>query len=100
MGSHPHVLQGFEYYKGVPIVYSMGNFIFNNRTTDSMMVEVTLNDNLTCSIRVIPCGMSGVKMTAKGEAACEEAYEYLESISYNVQIDKDGYLVSVDYPSE
>ena len=100
LGSHPHVLQGFEYYKGVPIVYSMGNFIFNNRTTDSMMVEVTLNDNLTCSIRVIPCGMSGVKMTAKGEAACEEAYEYLESISYNVQIDKDGYLVSVDYPSE
>lgn len=100
LGSHPHVLQGFEYYKGVPIVYSLGNFIFNNRTTDSMMVEATINDNLTCSLRVIPCGMSGVKMTAKGESACEEAYKYLESISYNVEIDENGYLVSVDYPSE
>lgn len=100
LGSHPHVLQGFEYYNGVPIVYSMGNFIFNNRTTDSMMIEATLHDNLTCSLRVIPCGMSGVKMTAKNEEASEKAYEYLTSISYNVQIDENGYLVSVDYPSE
>ncbi len=100
LGSHPHVLQGFEYYNGVPIVYSMGNFIFNNSTKDSMMIEATLNENLTCSLRVIPCGMSGVKMTAKSEEASEKVYEYLASISYNVQIDENGYLVSVDYPSE
>ncbi|HYK74774.1 MAG TPA: CapA family protein, partial [Pseudoneobacillus sp.] len=28
IGSHPHVLQGFEYYKGKPIAYSLGNFLF------------------------------------------------------------------------
>lgn len=29
LASHPHVVQGTEYYKGKPIVYSLGNFFFN-----------------------------------------------------------------------
>jgi len=29
LGHHPHVLQGAEYYKGAPILYSMGNFVFD-----------------------------------------------------------------------
>ena len=28
IGSHPHWLQGFEYYNKVPIAYSLGNFLF------------------------------------------------------------------------
>jgi poly-gamma-glutamate synthesis protein (capsule biosynthesis protein) len=28
LGHHPHVLQPVEWYRGKPIVYSMGNFIF------------------------------------------------------------------------
>jgi poly-gamma-glutamate capsule biosynthesis protein CapA/YwtB (metallophosphatase superfamily) len=30
IGSHPHVLQGFEYYQDKPIAYSLGNFLFPN----------------------------------------------------------------------
>ncbi|KAK5053052.1 hypothetical protein LTR84_002026 [Exophiala bonariae] len=29
-GHHPHVVQGVEFYKGVPVFYSLGNFIFSN----------------------------------------------------------------------
>lgn len=29
LGGHPHVVQGVELYKGCPIVYSMGNLIFD-----------------------------------------------------------------------
>ncbi len=29
LGHHPHVLQGAEFHRGVPILYSMGNFIFD-----------------------------------------------------------------------
>ena len=32
IGHHPHVLQGVEFYRGVPIAYSLGNFVFTNRT--------------------------------------------------------------------
>lgn len=31
LGHHPHVLQGIEFYKNVPIVYSLGNFVFGSR---------------------------------------------------------------------
>ena len=30
IGSHPHVLQGMEYYNSKPIVYSLGNFVFGS----------------------------------------------------------------------
>ena len=29
VGSHPHVTQGAEFYKGKPIIYSLGNFVFD-----------------------------------------------------------------------
>ena len=29
IGTHPHILQGFEIYKGKSIFYSIGNFVFN-----------------------------------------------------------------------
>jgi poly-gamma-glutamate synthesis protein (capsule biosynthesis protein) len=29
VGGHPHVTQGSETYKGKPIIYSLGNFVFN-----------------------------------------------------------------------
>lgn len=28
VGGHPHVAQGYEYYRGCPIIYSLGNFYF------------------------------------------------------------------------
>ncbi len=28
VGAHPHWLQGFEFYEGVPVAYSLGNFLF------------------------------------------------------------------------
>ena len=29
VGGHPHVTQGADMYKGKPIVYSLGNFVFD-----------------------------------------------------------------------
>ena len=33
VGCHPHVTQGAEYYRGKPIIYSLGNFLFNGFDT-------------------------------------------------------------------
>jgi poly-gamma-glutamate synthesis protein (capsule biosynthesis protein) len=35
VGGHPHVTQGAEMYKGKPIVYSLGNFLFNSFDTEA-----------------------------------------------------------------
>lgn len=42
IGAHPHVLQGIEYYKGRPIVYSLGNFVFGSSIPKTMLLEVRL----------------------------------------------------------
>ncbi len=34
IGSHPHVTQTIDYYKGAPIVYSLGNFVFDYYPVD------------------------------------------------------------------
>ena len=35
VGGHPHVTQGADVYKGKPIIYSLGNFLFNGFDTDA-----------------------------------------------------------------
>lgn len=44
IGSHPHVLQGMEYYKGKPILYSLGNFLFpdyvDGDSADTVIAEI------------------------------------------------------------
>lgn len=36
IGAHPHVVQGIETYKGKPIFYSLGNFIFDQYWQDAL----------------------------------------------------------------
>lgn len=48
-GQHPHVWQAEEYYRGKPIFYSFGNFIFDQswsyETSHSNIVRLTLTKN-------------------------------------------------------
>jgi poly-gamma-glutamate capsule biosynthesis protein CapA/YwtB (metallophosphatase superfamily) len=46
LGHHPHVLQGIEFYRGRPILYSLGNFVFGSmsRGSDrSVIARLALN---------------------------------------------------------
>lgn len=36
LGHHPHRFQGIEIYKGKPIIYSMGNFMFDQNDSEGM----------------------------------------------------------------
>lgn len=57
-GSHPHVIQGYETYRGGDIFYSLGNFIFDSRrriTRDSAILEAAIRKDggIDCSLRFI-----------------------------------------------
>jgi poly-gamma-glutamate capsule biosynthesis protein CapA/YwtB (metallophosphatase superfamily) len=34
VGAHPHVIEPYEYYRGKPIIYSLGNFVFDYMDAD------------------------------------------------------------------
>ena len=74
LGAHPHVLQGVERYKGVYIVYSLGNFCFGGNSNpsdkDTMIFRKTFKVKFnakgkgkvkhTKKAKVIPCSVSSV----------------------------------------
>jgi poly-gamma-glutamate synthesis protein (capsule biosynthesis protein) len=58
LGAHPHVLQGIEFYKGAPIAYSLGNFVFDIDDDDRR--QPGMPSLLTCVLRV-RLGPEGVR---------------------------------------
>ncbi|MGN0428036.1 MAG: CapA family protein [Agathobacter sp.] len=96
IGAHPHCLQGMEYYDGKPIIYSLGNYWFNNKTLDTMLLNLHFSgdgdsDNLEVSI--VPALQTGCRTYYVSDPDEQEAlYSYLESISINVDIDENGVL--------
>lgn len=58
IGSHPHVVEDHETYKGVPIYYSLGNFIFDQYWDDTvdhgLLLSVSLSPGGAGQIQEIP----------------------------------------------
>lgn len=58
-GHHPHVVQGGEIYKGKPVFYSLGNFVFDwtvmrNRHLDGIALRCNLADKAISAIELLP----------------------------------------------
>ena len=94
VGSHTHCLQGIEYYRGCPVVYSLGNFWFNHEDGDTALLEIDIDVN-GLSLKLIPClQKGGVTSPAKGVEK-ERILRYMENISADVIIDESGRISRV-----
>ena len=93
IGSHPHVLQGVEYYKGKPIVYSLGNFIFGSSIPKTALLKVQW-DGENSKLTFVP-GTSSAGYTRDLENTSQKSdfASYMTSISYGVSIEEDGSVV-------
>lgn len=101
IGSHPHVLQEIEYYKGVPIVYSLGNFIYGGNVKDTMILEAQFNYNYTSDgfvqLRIHP-GISNYEKTTtfwNNQDRINKLKEIQKKISTCVIAD-NGYVVTFE----
>lgn len=92
VGAHPHVLQGLEYYQGVPIAYSLGNFVFGSSIPSTALLQADVDDE-GIRLRLIP-GTSAAGYTRKLDDAEKIAafYEKMSGLSSGVKIDAAGYL--------
>lgn len=97
IGSHPHVIQPIETYKGKPIFYSLGNFVFdqsNIATHDSLMVEMDLNGNIT-NIKVHPMILKGSIPQLMDNSSATQILENLKNESQvNMTINGGEGLIS------
>lgn len=92
IGDHPHCLQPIQYVKGVPVVYSLGNFWFNSKTLDTCLVKATLDENGLKSLQFIPAQQKDCTTSLLSDAERERVLSYMRSISPGIHIDEEGYI--------
>lgn len=95
IGNHAHVPQGIEYYKGVPIVYCMGNYIFNPDMTDTYVLKAVWDVEGNTSLQVIPVDTANYYTSELTENEAQAFYDYLEGISFDVSIDENGFVTNM-----
>ena len=90
IGSHAHNLQGIEIYKGAPIYYNLGNFLFTNGAVDTMVVNIQINEDNSVSTSITPCVSKQFTVNEATGDKAQEIMNFVESISVNVEIDENG----------
>ena len=98
IGAHTHCLQGFEYYNDVPIVYSLGNYWFNEKTLDTMLITLHCygdNDEENMDVIITPALQANCTTQYVADGAKQrELYDRLEDISVNIEIDYNGIVTN------
>ena len=102
MGHHPHVVQGIEIYKGKPIFYSLGNFVFGTigeLTSNTMIAQVNLVDGKMDNIEIIPFNIELGRPVPVSEDLRRSKIDYLNKISkrFGVNIGKEGIIKLDNY---
>lgn len=92
IGDHPHVLQPLGYCMDVPVVYSLGNFLFNSKAQDTCLVRAVLDAGGLKSLQFIPGRQEDCSVSMHFGAEKERVLSYMRSISPGVVIDAEGYI--------
>jgi poly-gamma-glutamate capsule biosynthesis protein CapA/YwtB (metallophosphatase superfamily) len=94
---HPHVLQGFEWYKGKLIAYSLGNFLFDQdflSTFSSAILRTVWERGALVEARLVPVEIAGYKPTiATGQTARRTLARVWERSLLEARSDRDGMAV-------
>jgi len=95
VGTHAHVLQGFELYQGGLIAYSLGNFIFSNRDgRPTVILRTTFVGDSLASAAVVPCRIPYLRPElVRDETDRHRTFAHLTSLSFDVLVDSTGRLV-------
>lgn len=96
IGSHPHVLQGFETYKGKWIAYSLGNYIFNMTTTektkDTGVLDAVCTPSGSCDLQFHPMRSTQSQPVPLAGEQAEALLARLSGISIGATVDSQGYV--------
>jgi hypothetical protein len=97
IGSHPHVLQGIEAYKGKWIAYSLGNFIFTTNsvkeTLETFVLNAACSKDRVCKLSVIPIFTKYAKPERMSAEQGQALLDRISAVSIHAQIQPDGQIV-------
>lgn len=92
IGCHPHILQGFEYYRDVPVIYSLGNYLFGNRDGNTLLLKAVFHADGALDIRFVPCKRQNGILSVIEEP--NSLYQHLTELSFHAEVSAEGVLRS------
>lgn len=96
IGGHTHCLQGIAYMEDVPIIYSLGNFWFNQATLDTGIAQVVILEDGTIRFRFLPCVQQNCETSlVTDEAERSRILDYMESLSSGIRFDENGFVTEL-----
>ena len=88
------MLQHIGYHGDIPVVYSLGNYLFNSKTLDSCLVEAVIGDEGLESLQFIPAKQSNCRVAKAEGAEKERILAYMRKISPETAIDDNGFITA------
>jgi poly-gamma-glutamate synthesis protein (capsule biosynthesis protein) len=108
LGHHPHVLEGIEAYRGHPILYSMGNFIFDMRQgpkMESAIFKLRYLEGKGWTVKVVPVYLPPNRMgpeyppAEKRDAILRRFAGYCKALGTTTQTEQGALIVQAAAPT-
>ena len=93
IGSHAHVLQGVEFYKGKLIAYNLGNFLFNRYTIDTGILTWKLQQDGSSEFYFLPAIQKDCYTDIVKDSQAISLYQKMTEWSINAEFLEDGKIV-------
>ena len=90
IGHHAHTLQGIEIYNDKPIVYNLGNFLFNQARVETALFQMQMDDNGNFNYYIIPALQKDCFTDVASNELKIKIINDLNSWSINTKIDENG----------
>lgn len=91
---HPHIVQGYEIYKGKPICYSLGNFCFNGGVSNSLI------DWNIGALAILDFNKNDLSLNLKGCQFKDNCLRLVEQDAWEKKIDQLCQYLNVNYYME
>ncbi len=92
VGHHAHTLQGIEFYNHKPIIYNLGNFLFNDETIDTALFKTVLSSEGEFNYYIVPALQKNEQTTLLYGNDKQRVINNLNKWSINAKIEEDGSL--------
>ena len=96
VGHHAHTLQGIEFYNHKPIIYNLGNFIFNAEVDDTAIFQVKMNQEGIDSYYIYPAIQKNCFTDLLIDEGKQRVINDLNSWSYKTFITPEGQITEIE----
>ncbi len=102
LGHHPHVIQSIETYRNKLIIYSLGNFIFDNSNDlqkQSIIFQCKFKQGSIIEPRLLPISIKNGRPELADRNVASKIFEHLKKVSstFNTTYTFDKEFIQINY---